>query len=268
VTDDIETGQPVVDNAMLDALQKDAGLPHLPTQETYQFRMAVSGEGPLAYQWSDKPHRLLYDACRIIEREAALRTYSNAAAAPADRIGGGGGLPCGVVGVATQSDADVLSDKSDDYAIGFLSVLLERELYENGHTIGEDLAERLAEIAVKTVRHPPQSDALRVTDEMVERLAVYIAKEEARNCKTLGAAVEHRSNWRRIIPEAREMLTAALRQPTQSDALRDALADLLHAVCGKTGFAETVRRDSGRIYPWPALDLAEAKAIAALEQSK
>lgn len=27
------------------------------------------------------------------------------AAAPADRIGGGGGLPCGVVGVATQSDA-------------------------------------------------------------------------------------------------------------------------------------------------------------------
>ncbi len=98
-------GQPVVDNAMLDALQKDAGLPHLPTQETYQFRMAVSGEGPLAYQWSDKPHRLLYDACRIIEREAALRTYSNAAAAPADRIGGGGGLPCGVVGVATQDDA-------------------------------------------------------------------------------------------------------------------------------------------------------------------
>ena len=52
------------------------------------------------------------------------------------------------------------------------------------------------------------------------------------------------------------------------DALREALVDLLHAVCGKTGFAETVRRDSGRIYPWPALDLAEAKALEALEQSK
>ena len=52
------------------------------------------------------------------------------------------------------------------------------------------------------------------------------------------------------------------------DALRDALADLLHAVCGKTGFAEAVRRDSGRIYPWPALDLAEAKALEALEQNK
>ena len=51
-------------------------------------------------------------------------------------------------------------------------------------------------------------------------------------------------------------------------ALREALADLLHAVCGKTGFAETVRRDSGRVYPWPALDLAEAKARAVLEQSK
>lgn len=52
------------------------------------------------------------------------------------------------------------------------------------------------------------------------------------------------------------------------DALREALVDLLHAVCGKTGFAEAVRRDSGRIYPWPALDLAEAKALEALERSK
>jgi hypothetical protein len=55
-------------------------------------------------------------------------------------------------------------------------------------------------------------------------------------------------------------------QPTQNDALREALVDLLHAVCGRTGFAEAVRRDSGRIYPWPALELAEAKARAALEQ--
>ena len=52
------------------------------------------------------------------------------------------------------------------------------------------------------------------------------------------------------------------------EVLREALVDLLHAVCGKTGFAEAVRRDSGRIYPWPALELAETKARAALEQSK
>lgn len=83
------------------------------------------------------------------------------AAAGPDRIGGAGGLPCGVVGVATQSDADVLADKSDDYAIGFLSVLLERELYQDGWVIGEDLAERLAEIAVKTVRHPHRVMCLR-----------------------------------------------------------------------------------------------------------
>lgn len=66
-------GSSVVDNAALEAVKRDAGIPHLPTQKTYEFRLAVSGEGPLAYQWSDKPHRLLYDACSIIEREAALR---------------------------------------------------------------------------------------------------------------------------------------------------------------------------------------------------
>jgi hypothetical protein len=48
--------------------------------------------------------------------------------------------------------------------------------------------------------------------------------------------------------------------------LRGALVDLLHAVCGEKGFAEAVRRDSGRIYPWPALELAEAKALAALDK--
>jgi hypothetical protein len=54
----------------------------------------------------------------------------------------------------------------------------------------------------------------------------------------------------------------------QHEALREALVDLLHAVCGEKGFAQAVRWDSGRIYPWPALELAEAKALAALEQSK
>jgi len=57
-------------------------------------------------------------------------------------------------------------------------------------------------------------------------------------------------------------------QIVRHDALREALVDLLNAVCGEKGFAQAVRRDSGRIYPWPALELAEAKALAALEQSK
>jgi hypothetical protein len=35
---------------------------------TEDFRNAPSGIGPLAYEWSDKPHRLVYDLIREIER--------------------------------------------------------------------------------------------------------------------------------------------------------------------------------------------------------
>jgi hypothetical protein len=48
-------------------LQRKAGIPHLPTDLTYELRLAVSGNGPRAFEWSDKPHRLLFDACRAIE---------------------------------------------------------------------------------------------------------------------------------------------------------------------------------------------------------
>jgi hypothetical protein len=53
-------------------LQRLANLPHKPTPLTYELRMAVNGEGPRAYDWADKPHRLLYDACDAIERAAAI----------------------------------------------------------------------------------------------------------------------------------------------------------------------------------------------------
>lgn len=53
-------------------LKADAGIPHLPTQLTYDCRNAISGNGPLAYTWEDKPHRLVYDLCREIERIAAI----------------------------------------------------------------------------------------------------------------------------------------------------------------------------------------------------
>ena len=52
-------------------LQADAGIPHLPTELTYECRMAISGEGPRALDWSDKPHRLVYDLSREIERLTA-----------------------------------------------------------------------------------------------------------------------------------------------------------------------------------------------------
>lgn len=48
------------------------------------------------------------------------------------------------------------------------------------------------------------------------------------------------------------------------DEVRDALHELLHAVCDETGFAQAVRNDSGMAYPWEPLDFAEAKARAAL----
>lgn len=49
-------------------LQDKAGIPHLPTDLTYEARKAVGGEGPRAGDWADKPHRLVYDLCREIER--------------------------------------------------------------------------------------------------------------------------------------------------------------------------------------------------------
>lgn len=49
-------------------LRIDAGIPHTPTDLTFDARMAVIGSGPLAAEWEDKPHRLVYDLCREIER--------------------------------------------------------------------------------------------------------------------------------------------------------------------------------------------------------
>ena len=48
--------------------------------------------------------------------------------------------------------------------------------------------------------------------------------------------------------------------------LTEALREMFEAVCGETGFAQAVRAESGIAYPWPALDLAEAMARAALKE--
>lgn len=52
-------------------LKNDCEIPDMPTQMTYHLRRAPSGEGDWAYQWKDKPHRLIYDASREIERLTA-----------------------------------------------------------------------------------------------------------------------------------------------------------------------------------------------------
>lgn len=57
-------------------LQANAGLPTPPTDTTFDARMAIAGEGPHAYEWTDKPHRLVYRLCAEIEtapdHEAAI----------------------------------------------------------------------------------------------------------------------------------------------------------------------------------------------------
>lgn len=55
-----------------------------------------------------------------------------------------------------------------------------------------------------------------VTEAMVERLAQFIYRKEALKCRSLVAALEHERHWRRAIPEAREMLVAALTQEKDS----------------------------------------------------
>lgn len=64
-----------VSDERLAEMQQACGTPHPPTQETYWYRLAVSGEeSPHALDWEDKPHRLVFGLCRIIEKEAALRS--------------------------------------------------------------------------------------------------------------------------------------------------------------------------------------------------
>jgi len=59
-----------------------------------------------------------------------------------------------------------------------------------------------------------------VDDSMVERLARYISQEESHRCKTIDEALNHKSKWMRIVPEARKMLGAALAQPADADGAK------------------------------------------------
>ncbi len=59
------------------AFDVECGLVYPSTPMTFAFRRALYGEGhdvflTAGYQWTDKPHRLLFDACVEIERQAHL----------------------------------------------------------------------------------------------------------------------------------------------------------------------------------------------------
>lgn len=55
-----------------------------------------------------------------------------------------------------------------------------------------------------------------------------------------------------------------IKERQRAERLEAALHKLHHAVCGETGFAACVRLDSGKAYPWPALDDADETARATL----
>lgn len=91
-------------------------------------------------------------------------------------------------------------------------------------------------------------------------------ESHAREAKRWHARAEYYSDqWSAVGTKGQAIIDELCAENKQA---HDALKDLLEAVCGEKGFAEAVRRDSGRIYPWPALDIAEAKARAILDQSK
>lgn len=62
---------PVITDEMKAALKRAAQIPNTPTDLTYECRKAVSGRGPRAYDWTDKPHRLVFDLSREVERLTA-----------------------------------------------------------------------------------------------------------------------------------------------------------------------------------------------------
>jgi hypothetical protein len=112
--------------------------------------------------------------------------------------------------------------------------------------------------------------ALQFADDKLARAVTYAAE-----AKDLGAPVELRRSWKAVIahlsevPEAIRALPAI--DPMQDPrvvALVEAAKRLHHAVCGETGFAQCVREDSGRAYPWPALDEADDLFRATLAEIK
>lgn len=68
--------------------------------------------------------------------------------------------------------------------------------------------------------------------------------------------------------EADKAADAIANLRARNEALREALWEMLHAVCHETGFAAAVREDSGLAYPWEPLDQAERQARAALAANR
>lgn len=83
-------------------------------------------------------------------------------------------------------------------------------------------------------------------------------QKAAYGCLAGWTKTQQRANVERAIQAERNGSAERLREATEL------LNQLHHAVCGENGFASSVRFDSCRAYPWPALDIADEKARAFL----
>ena len=71
-----------------------------------------------------------------------------------------------------------------------------------------------------------------------------------------------------VSPAVDDVALQSTKENVMTDPIRETLEDMLKAVCGPNGFAAAVRSATQTKYPWPALDLAEEKARAALAKEQ
>ena len=222
MADDKDSAVP--DSAMLEALQKDADIPHLPTQETYQFRMAVSGQGPLAYQWSDKPHRLLYDACSIIERQAAMRQPTQSDAL----LEGDTQTILYLLGVRHGREderAKIAAEASQPTQSDALREALEKVITSSNL----EKAHEIAATTLEELRQPTQSDdeaydlGKRDGYEKAVQDIDMLTGGDGEYCYSTIEGERHCPN----VDTMKARIARRLRQFTQSDALREALGSVI-----------------------------------------
>jgi FtsZ-binding cell division protein ZapB len=93
-----------------------------------------------------------------------------------------------------------------------------------------------------------------------EAIAAWICRAAADTIEAQAAEIEELKSWKAAEDAHHHAMRAEI------ERLREALREMFEAVCGETGFAQAVRAESGFAYPWPALDIAEAMARAALKE--
>ena len=102
----------------LERLKNACEIPNIPTQMTYHLRRAISGGGDYADDWADKPHRLVYDACREIER---LTTTNEALSELLDTVISA--LDMTKYEIEDVSEASYVSRAADKYFLQMLDIL-------------------------------------------------------------------------------------------------------------------------------------------------